>query len=317
MKIIRLLILTSLALLLSGCMKEDMSECILEGDLTLTFTLPDKNGKDRFSAHIDAVEVLIFNNEGRFLMHKTVSKKMLGEFQGLKMTLPAGTYNLMCWGNVLDNSRFSQFVPDVTLFEECSLEIPHTSTQTGDQVYYAPHKEKPSAFLLNGDIPELVTKDIGKEYEIYKINIPAGENVTKNLPFIRAHRTVHVYTQNLNNAPRVSIKNLWSKYNFFFETQDLCYDFTRSASVEQISGVDYHIARFHSALGLITADVDIDILSSVDDRVLHRVNMLQFVKENPPADTDDIHILVTFLDNLGITVTIPSWLDKPINPGVH
>lgn len=302
-----------MALALSGCMEEDFSECLVDNNLTLTFSLTGTNGQDQFDTHIDMVDVVIFDAQGRYLMHHPVSKRMLGEFKGVTMTITPGTYYVVCWANVLDNSRLCRFVPGITSLEECSIEIVPSST-TGDQVYYAPYKDKPAAYL---SISDPLSRSLGTEYELYKIDVPVGSKVTKDMAFVRAHRTIHVYTKNLTIAPQVSVKQLWSKYNFFFETQSLCYDFARIATSEQISGTEYHVTRFHSALGEITSNVNVDILSSIGNKLLYRVNMLQFVTENPPADTDEIHILVEFLEDLGVNISVPEWVSKPVTPGVH
>lgn len=315
MKLSKLTLVFTLTLCAAGCMKENFSDCIYGDNAILRFSFIDSNGQDQFGAYIHTADLILFDDQGRFMMHEALSEQMLDDFRGVKLTVDPGTYYAVCWGNVRDNSHFSDFVPGVTPFSDCFLEIAPSATETGDPVYYAPHKSKPA--VRSGAAAGSPTRSPGTDYDLYRIDVPEGEVVTKELRFVRAHRTVHVYAKNLASAPKVSTRQLWNRYNFFFQPQTSCCDFTQATTAEQISGGDFYVARFHSALGKFDSNMSVEIHNNMGDRTLHTVNLLQFVTDNPPADTDDIHIQVEFLDDLGIAVTVPSWVSRPVGPGVH
>jgi hypothetical protein len=292
-----------LTLTLCGCIDEqDLDECSVDVTLLFDYTV---NGQDRFDETVNTVDVFIFDGNGVYLFTQRLNKFDLDAFQGAHLTLPPGEYKVLAWANVSDHSRFSPFVPGVTTMDECYVRI--SSTTTGDPLYYAPGTGSSA------------------NASPYTLNLPAGESVTKELEFARAHRTVNVYIKGIETtqngsvtAPTVNATGLWSEYNFYFETQPggSNYEFFQQAALTSTPDGQMHLASFDSDFGEITDNTVITVRNSLGE-VVATINLKQYLLDNPSANGDDINILITFLTDLGVTITLPTWANVNVTPGIN
>lgn len=304
-------------LALSGCLKEHPGECDISENLEVLFTYSDAPNED-FTDRITSVDVILFNNHGRFLEHRRASLNELSAYAGMRFTVPSGRYHVVAWGNVRDNSVFNAFTSGVTMFRDCVLEIDPSSTETGDPIYYAPYREKPAA--RSGEVS---TRDDSLAF--YAVDVPPGRKTTKILDFVRAHRTLNVWIKGYheivagqNVYPVVKSTDMWSKYDFFFTTQALRRNYTQQSHVREVNGVPYAVATFHTALGKIDGATDVILTRRSDGGHIITVNLEQFVTDNGITDTDEIDILITFFPpggDYGVTVTVPNWSGAPVQPG--
>ena len=305
-----------LSLLSAGCIHEN-SDCPADNNFVMKFSLADNAGNDIFNDNINSIDVLFFDAECKFIMRKSYSPATLDTDRSTTVTLSPGEYKIVCWANVQDNSGFCGFTEGATLFSDCYVEIPETATTGGDKVYYSPYSDHPDS--RSGG----VFTRVGEDYSYYTVTIPNSETVTKEYGFARAHRTVNVFISGLDDSPQgvrmqptVDAMNMWCRYDFFFNTQSLRRHFSRQSSRITVETGEMDLAAFHSAYGEITDDIDLIINRASDNAEIASVNLRQFVTDNPPADKSEINILVSFLDDHSVTITVPEWIEKPVVPGV-
>ncbi len=293
----------ALTLALTGCemVYDDLSGCVWGDNATLIFTLKDGAGADLFPQTITTVDAFIFDADNRLVEHRRFEKSELDEFAGWRLSLPPGDYRVVCWGNMGSNSCFGAMTPGVTTFAQCCAEIDAAATASGDEVYYGPKKERPAT-------------QTDSDMAIYTFSVPRDGSLTHEVPLVRAHRTVNVWVQGVPYEVTVEIEQLWAQYDFFYNTTDRRVDFTQAAHGVTTADGPAQLAAFHSAFGEITDDMVITVRKASDGTVIATVNLKEFLEANPTALKDTIDILIKFYD-LGVSVSVPSWVTQIITPG--
>lgn len=311
LKILLLIMFTSLAL--CSCIKEQTEDCDVLENLELIFTYNDAPDI-AFADVITSVDVFLFNAQGNYYIQRRAEYNELLSSLSMYFTVPAGIYYIVGWGNVLSHSRFSDFIPNITTFEEGFVEIVSSVTDTGDPVYYSPYTEK------NGTRASALTRD--DHLLLYQVDVPSGKKTTKYMDFVRGHRTINVwvkgYTEIVEGValhPDITVTQRWSKYDFFF-TPSIRRDYKQQSHIETVDGTDFDEATFHNALGEIDDNIEVILTSPDDDDHILTIGLARFVAENNIIDTEEIDILITFLLDMGVTVTVPIWSETPIKPGV-
>lgn len=295
-----------LAIAFTGCIKDDRSDCPPEYNLEFLFeytTAPNT----AFTDLIKSVDLLLFDAETYFIKHQRSTEVDLEAFQGMRFYLPPGKYYAVAWANVGNNSSFSDFTSTTKLFSQCSLQIAEQVRDGGDPVFYAPKKGVSS----------------GTELALYEVNVLPDRSTVKLLDFVKAHRTINVWIYGYEESglgetiqPTVNAEKLCNMYDFYFAALNSYRDYTKQTHVEKRSGEDYDLSTFYSALGEIVSESDIDVNRTSDNELVYSLNLKQFVKDNNITDTSQIDVLITFAGDMNITVTVPQWTNKPVQPGV-
>lgn len=306
MRIRKLIAIPVLALLLAGCIKEDRDKCQQQENVTFVFSYGGYRGAD-FTDRIEKIDLFLFDGECKFLLSRSAQTADLDpDYPSMRFDLDPGTYYALAWANVGDNSAYLYLTPGATLLEECLVEIDPACTQTGDPVYYAPRKTR---------------LDVGgtraADAAVYEVIVPEGEEVVKPLDFVRAHRTIYVWISGLHDTehPTVEAQSLWSRYDFSFRTHDTRRDYVQQAVEYTKNGTTYSLAVFHHAYGEIDDDMNVLVMRTSDGQPMHTVSVRQFIEDNNITNTDDIHIMLTFSYDLGVTVSVPQWGSAPVQPG--
>ena len=318
MKLRKLLSVILLALIAVGCTKEDLSDCVTENDVTLRFVLKEQDGVDKFSQHVNVVDLLIFDEDGLFVRCETINERMLAEFQGKKTKLAPGTYYVVCWGNVRENSALSALTPGVTSINDCFIEIPASATKTGDPIYYAPYVR--NTYSRAANLPQ--SRSLPPEFAIWELVVPPMESVEKEVNFIRAHRTINAYVEGLVDevngtlyAPIIELEEAWSRYNFLFETLNYRTDLSQQSVLANTLDGQMYFSQFHVGFGEVIPDINVIIRRGSDREVIAVVNLKQFLTNHPDENKNDIHIQISFLDDHGVTISVPGWIIDNIQPG--
>ena len=318
MKIVKLLSVILLLIAVSGCTKEDRDDCMRPDNVTLMFVLKDQDGTDRFMQRIKTADLVLFNEDGIMYSYDRLNESALSRFPGIKKTIPPGRYYAVCWGNVADNSRFSGLNTGVASWNDCFIEIPSTATGTGDSIYYAPYRRNPYSRSA-GMSEQRYTGD----YTLWEVIVPTGGTVIKEMNFIRAHRTVNVYVKgladrvgNIDYLPTIEAQRVWGKYNFFFETQDYRVNLSQqSVLTEPVNGETVTLTKFHGGFGEVLTDINLIVKKGSDGTAIHTVNLRQFLLSHPEEDNNDVNILISFLDDHGVEVSVPDWNTGNLTPG--
>jgi hypothetical protein len=314
MRMTKLLTTFLLALALSGCLDDqNRDECSGDVKLLVRCTI---NGVERIN-DISTVGLFVFDEDNMpFSDHYLTPADFAGE--GYRLTLPPGKYRLVSWANATDRSRFSPLIRGVSTLDRSYIEA--TSTRTGDALYYAP--DQPNPYIpatRGGEAPQPITR---ADYSAYLLEVLPNQSVTKELDFVRAHRTINVYVKGIETlqtgtTSTVEAAGLWNKYNFLFETQDSRMDFAQpTVPVTTLDG-PMQLATFHFAYGEIRNDITVTLKGAAGTILTPAINLHQYLLDYPAADRDDINILITFLSDLGMTITLPSWDAVTVTPGTE
>lgn len=133
--------------LLTGCFSEDYSFCPPdESAVTIHFRLPDPvtRSGDTFADEITTVTTAIYDEQGDLAKAITTYEYDHEEFQGLQLTLPAGTYRLVSWAN----STSATQINDLNTHYDVPTWLDYSRVNTGrlvdqcDPLFYAPDNNR-------------------------------------------------------------------------------------------------------------------------------------------------------------------------------
>lgn len=301
-----------LTMALISCIKDDLSDCTSAYNLEFIFEYTDEPGTP-FTDLIKTVDLLLYDVDSCFLQHRRITETNLTTFRGMRLSLAPGKYYVVAWANVGAHSTFSDYTNETKLFSQCYLQIAEQANDGVDPIYYAPRSKTRS-----GEISTQI------ESELYEVIVLPDQTTIKQLDFVRAYRTINVWINGYERSdigedipPIVNAKKLWSKYNFYLEPLNLRRDFRQQAHEEKRSDHQYSVASFRSVLGEINGYTDIDINRTSDNKLSHTLNLKQFVQDNNITNTEKIDILITFTNDLSVSISIPPWETTPVWPGVR
>ena len=89
---------------LNGCIREDRDDC--KGRVMLRFRYVGDGTTDIFPDKIEKVTVYVYSaDNGALVGVSEYDKTALTKYQGADIYLFPGRYEVVCWGNILENSR--------------------------------------------------------------------------------------------------------------------------------------------------------------------------------------------------------------------
>ncbi|MDR2810634.1 MAG: FimB/Mfa2 family fimbrial subunit [Tannerellaceae bacterium] len=112
-----------LLLLMSACVKDDLSECGVTIRYQYTRNI---EGVDKFISEIKKINLFVFDSNGLFLTEYTANEKELNNGQAMHLNIPPGTYDLVCWGNLGDDYQLPAFERGKTSVKEVMLSLKRT-----------------------------------------------------------------------------------------------------------------------------------------------------------------------------------------------
>jgi hypothetical protein len=311
---IRMLIFIPI-LVLTGCIGEDWLNCETENavlEFSLSTTVTDSSA---FLQRINSVDVLLFDRNNRFVTSKHVDRQALTQFQGTRLALTPGTYRVVCWANISNNTRTSPLVECETLLEQSYLEMGNISADT---IYYAPAKTHSFAGKSALNRAEVEGSQVVADYTDYTMVVPQMGRVVKQMRFIRAYRSIRVYIVGLNleddKQPRVDIAGLSTHYDFLFNTLPLTRDYSQSSQRAIMSDNVTSVAEFFTAFAPIVENIKVSVKDLSGKLVYGSVNLRAYLEEFPQANHDDIEILFEFKENVIVNITLPTWNTQPVTP---
>ncbi len=296
-------LLISLSLPLTGCIHDSLDGCPpKEGnDVTLHFRYPDTNGDDIFPAHVNKVDLVIFDASGRYVTQLTVDKNALDAFQGAKLKLDPGTYTVVCWGNAA--SGLCSLTYTTTLDNACLV---FTSNLGCSPLYYAP---------TDGTTP-------------FTFTVPVTGAVEKIIDFARAYNIIDVYVQNFDDPgssthatrPVIEITGLPPGYDYFKCPLGRGTTTSFSKTSEMITTPDGAMANAAFLCSNFNTDnsIYIHIKRVSDGALIHSVSLTEFLAAHSLTLTGQNNktttILITFA-NGDISIALPAWTNSGTKPG--
>ena len=307
------LLLLLLPMLLTGCYdKWDYAGCPVDDNFELRFTLTGEGGGDLFAGKIDKVDVVLFDQDGDFVLHKSVLREDLGPQNSIRLTVDPGTYYVVALGNIGSYSTISTLAKGASIADSY-VEV--TSNETGGPHYYAPAQNELTRAL-----------DGNTDHSEYKVVLPPGEVVEKELNFVRAHRTVNVYVKGLGNLPayggtqaRVELTNIPCKYDFYRRTAAVRKNYVRTTQDTETNAGSMVKTSFSAPICSFADDMNIYLRSTADGtQLIDPICLKTWVEQNTPEYLNEFDVLITITkqgDTVKVDVTLPDWEAIGVDPG--
>jgi len=296
------LLVILLVLFMTSCIKEDWADC---NNVTINFRYPDAVSTP-FSDHIAKVNLSVFRQDGSFVESHQFSKSDLTQFAGTELKLDAGTYRIVCWGNVLDYTHLGSSTASVS---DATLTHSNASSNNGDPLFYGPK-------LSNIDNPDSFT-----------ITVPSSGQISETIDFGAAHNILEIavkgFSDNVSGTatilPIVEVSNLSDGYNFSMQPLSGSVAYSRRAEAATISGdpvgfVTFVIPQFKNDNPIV-----INVRNPSDPTVVsYTLNLKDFLTKYSisvsPTVLNTVRVNIEFV-NTDVEVTLPSWDDTSVHPG--
>lgn len=111
-----LILLGTAFCLLTGCIREDRSDCSC--DVFLDFLYTGDGQTDIFPDKIDKVNMYVYSAADRSLAGEyELDKAALTEHQGIHLYLRPGNYRIVCWGNAADRTHIHKVYDEAKVAE--------------------------------------------------------------------------------------------------------------------------------------------------------------------------------------------------------
>lgn len=111
-----LILLGAAFCLLTGCIREDRSDCLC--DVFLDFLYTGDGQTDIFPDKIDKVNMYVYSAADRSLAGEyELDKAALTEHQGIHLYLRPGNYRIVCWGNAADRTHIHKVYDEAKVAE--------------------------------------------------------------------------------------------------------------------------------------------------------------------------------------------------------
>ncbi len=330
MKNFKVIAFASVMLALTGCFAEDYTYCPPEDfdNVTLSFRLPEETRADSFYDRItSSVVTVIYNEEGQLVQQHTTTNDHHRDFQGIKTKLPVGTYRVVSWGNVGENPTYSNldrhYFDDGLFAQFTYSHIDDGRVSHGDELFYAPNT------VVNGTRMGAGEGNADGEY-IMTVSEKGHEGT---LDFCHAHRHVEIYVKNyndgeggstpivrLNGLPHglsaVGMKHIPESEGGQAGSAELpCEMVEIGKDGEEGWFALAAFNTFHFRMNCDNGDdeyyeygnITVDIINPLTGEMsCDTVNMNEHIEEDNDV-SKPLRLLVEFLGDLGIQVTIPNW----------
>lgn len=306
MKRYHTMVLISIVLSLTACVREDNSDCMFSGNLILKLDLINSEGVSLLREKINSVDVFVYDTDNRLLVHKRVMKDEQNRLGDFCFTVEPGSYRVVCWGNIGAETRIVG-LEDSLSFENCYLET--VSDETASPLYYAPLKN-----------PSDKTEDGGVDYGLYEVSVLPGEVTTKEMLFVRAHRTVRVYLKGYESVyetqpPRIRFNRMPVYSDFFLRTGGERKNYELMPSSVNREGHRLMVA-FNAMITPFADDMLIEVVRSSDNEVVTTINLKEYVGEHRSEieDINEFNVEIRYLVNGAVEITLPDWGNIPLEP---
>lgn len=283
--------------LIYGCIKEDLSNCPPPFNTKLKFLYHgDVKSSNIFGEHIDHVTIFVFGQQGQLQSTHKLNKTSLNSFHEANLLLLPGTYRIICWGNVLDNTLITEHL----ILGEKRVHHPNFINTAGviptnDHLYF-------------GEC---------------SVTVPEKGSVSENVNFISTHINFEIYISGLKtlskatSAPIIKINNLMPQYdiesNPTQEFNTIYQPKLAYSSERKMQAALFQTLRFN--------DNNPIVIEIFDDQgiLLTDINLKKYMEENnfsvEGIQEATISIQINYSD-LGVSVSVPDWIIQDVTPGI-
>ena len=203
---------------LTGCIKDDLSDCPINVDpepepepepepttgtfrLALTYTMHNtqENGiyVDLFNDQVHKVDVFVFDESGRFIQQITEeAAPQFAENYTKEIELPGGGYQFVVWGNHYEDETVHNYGDITTLLEEGRMTLLQTFSRSTDIGMLTDS-------LFHGCTPQTVTVENGKD-QVVPIDLMKNRNDVRVVVRWREKGMTEGYCQHTEHAQSIT-----------------------------------------------------------------------------------------------------------------
>lgn len=315
MKLFRLTLLLLTALLLNGCIDEDLSSCpnFRDKSLWVDFVYTNKGGVDIFADNIVSVDLFVYDANGVFVTQQYVSQKDLLAYSGTELALLPGTYRIVCWGNAAEKTYLYQPLKG-SMFRHGYLDFAVGQTRAatmlgGDPLYYAP------------------SMDNAASAQQFTVTVPKEGEKKATINFRTAHSIVEVYVKGFTDKnkdgepvlPQIELQGIPTGYNFGLQGFGPPVTYSGVTTHETVDGEQLAVIRFITPLFWEERPIDVVVKKQSDNSPLTIFSLTNFIRDNSIDASQSIKLTIPIMieyKDVEVEVRLPSWYRVPVEPEI-
>lgn len=293
-----LFVLTTVMLLMTGCIRENMDDC--KGKVTLRFRYVGDGTTDIFAEKIDKVTMYVYSAaDGSLAGVFEYDEKALDAYQGANIELYPGNYQIVCWGNAFENS---------TIHEGDRIAAPghfdNTEIDTNDPLYYG---------TTDIAIPEtLVEQDYVCQFVCSHIKVN-----------VRLEGFVGAWTTQTSLQSRAQIDNVelamtrLPSYTDFdnIPADDHHSTYYPTLQTDENDDTSF-VTQFNTMRFKDDNDIMLQLLSGPERTVIQEFSLAEFMSTYGISVENRNEILIPILIRASTAgIEIAEWEQKPVTPG--
>lgn len=274
--------------LAGGCIRENMDDC--KGKVTLRFRYVGDGTTDIFPEKIEHVTMYVYSiADGSLAAIQKYDDNALAAYQGADVMLFPGRYEVVCWGNALDETTINEgekIIAADGYFE-------NTDIATNDPLYYGTIEiEVPETLVENNYICDFVCSHVK-----FRVRVEGFDQTTMGVPSLELTQLASF--TDFDNVP--SDEERCSYHPVLAAGSD---------GEQTVYTAEFNTLRFND-------DNDIMLrLHSDETRVVaHEFPLADFLQEHNIAVEGVNEVTVPIRIRFSpIGVTIDDWDSVPVNP---
>ena len=296
-------------MLATGCVREDLEDCLPEPNTTLRFSLKDDSGNDVFPTEVECAQLFVYDGEGLMVYRSCVSGSELNAFAGKRLRLAPGTYTVVVWANAV---RSQTVVNESIHWSDMTHNYAITAVPVagvlddGDPLYYAP-KDKGTPLTLV--VPEHgeaeVTAELRHAHVKLDITVEGYDLVSRG---------------EATDPLRIEVTDLTSRYSFAMNTHGERVSYLGHAPY--IDSVGGHNRVFNIPVFDMDTPTRIVITDANGESIHPAIRLSELLDGR--IDVENLRylpVVVRFYEDagtirVGIKVDLPGWDEGVVAPNV-
>lgn len=316
MKLFHISLLLLSAMLLNGCIGEDTDNCpsVITNNLTIGFRYFDDTGTDIFNQKIDKADLFVYDTQGRFVTSQRIDKTSLSAFAGAQLSLEAGTYRIVCWGNAADKSAFYNIEAGKTfadaLISNATIDA-HSVALNGDKLYYAPEPKATTAASVSS--------------QGFTISVPEEGTKNETITFFRAHIRVIAYIKGFEDRSSqgaaltrvVELTGIPRGYDFALQPLPNTITYRAVSVMTTVNNEQMAMMDFNTPLFDENTNIQLRIKKQSDGSTVTVINLADFIRDNHITIGNSVDLVLPILIEYkqgSFEISLPGWGHKPIRP---
>lgn len=283
------LVLATLAL--SSCIREDRSDCYSSNILTLSYK--GDGATEIFRDKISSVDMYVFDAAVQCVLAKNLSATEIAQQEVLLPRLAEGDYRVICIGNTANTQCVGiESAIYSSMYFADKTHIQGKTTATNDALYWA-----------------------SKNFTV------TAKDATHSVAFASSHYDVYVEVLGLSKEgalPIIEMTNL-SPRTTMDDNKAMGSPQNYTPAVTRHQEEKFALTNFNIMRHTNHHDVDVVVRSSSGDNELARVNLAEFLADNPEIDCSLHEVIIpisfAFSDKSAeVIIGLPNWYVQNVNP---